>query len=100
MAGSCRSTPRQTFSNKPNSRFVHSFLGESTFINVVIKDKKAYPKGDMSQALDLPVPPDAASDMVVATRPNAIRITGDQGFKTRVEKRIFLRIRQSTRIGG
>ena len=44
----------------------------------------------MSQALDLPVPPDAASDMVVATRPNAIRITGDQGFKTRVEKRIFL----------
>ena len=28
--------------------------------------------------------------MVVATRPNAIRLTTDKGFKTHVEKRIFL----------
>ena len=49
-----------------------------------------YPKGDFSQPLHLAVPADAASEMVVATRPNAIRLTSDQGFRTHVEKRIFL----------
>ena len=82
-------TPENLY-NKPNSRFVHSFLGESTFINVMIHDGKAYPKGNMSQSLNLPVPADAAGEMVVATRPNAINLTTDHGFKTHVEKRIFL----------
>lgn len=75
---------------KPNSRSAHSFLGESAFINVVIKDGKAYPKGDMSHSLNLAIPAGAASEMVVATRPNAIRLTADQGFNTHIEKRIFL----------
>lgn len=82
-------TPENLY-RKPNSRFVHSFLGESTFMDVVIKDGRVYPKGDFSQPLHLAVPADAASEMVVATRPNAIRLTSDQGFRTHVEKRIFL----------
>ncbi len=82
-------TPKNLYS-KPNSRFVHSFLGESTFINVDIKDGKAYPQGNHSQALDLQVPKDAAGQMVVATRPNAINMSADYGFRTHVEKRIFL----------
>ena len=79
-------TPENLY-RKPNSRFVHSFLGESTFMNVVIRDGKAYPKGDMSQSLNLTVPADAASEMVVATRPNAIHLTADQGFKMCIRDR-------------
>ncbi|MBQ6113016.1 MAG: hypothetical protein IJL10_02010, partial [Synergistaceae bacterium] len=75
---------------KPNSRFVHNFLGESTFINVVLKDGKVFPKGDETQAIDLQIPDNAESEMVIATRPNAIRLTKDSGFITHIEKRIFL----------
>ena len=84
-------TPENLY-NKPCNRFVHNFLGESTFINVAIKDGKAYPKGHMEQALDLPVPQDVASEMVVATRPNEIALTGpgEGGFASHIEKRIFL----------
>ncbi|MFC2387256.1 ABC transporter ATP-binding protein, partial [Treponema socranskii] len=38
-------TPRNLY-NKPINRFVHSFLGKSTFVKVEIKDGKAYPDGD------------------------------------------------------
>lgn len=84
-------TPENLY-NKPCNRFVHNFLGESTFINVVTKDGKAYPKGHTEQALDLTVPADAADEMVVATRPNEIALTGpgEGGFHTHIEKRIFL----------
>ncbi len=82
-------TPENLY-NKPTSRFVHSFLGESTFIKVVIKDGKVYPEGDMSQALDLTPPADAAAEMIVATRPNSIELSKGTGFKTRIDKRIFL----------
>lgn len=82
-------TPENLY-KKPSSRFVHSFLGESTFIKVVIKGGKAYPKGDMSQSLDLKVPDGAKGEMVAAARPNGITISGGDGFKTHVEKRIFL----------
>ena len=84
-------TPENLY-NKPCNRFVHNFLGESTFINVTVKDGKAYPKGHMDQALDLTVPADAAAEMVVATRPNEIALTGpgDAGYATHIEKRIFL----------
>jgi iron(III) transport system ATP-binding protein len=46
----------------------------------------------MDQPLDLKVPADAAPEMVVATRPNEIALTGpgEGGFTTHVEKRIFL----------
>lgn len=84
-------TPENLY-NKPCNRFVHNFLGESTFINVVVKDGKAYAKGDMSQSIDFVIPADAADEMVVATRPNEISMTavGNEGYRTHVEKRIFL----------
>ncbi len=84
-------TPENLY-NKPCNRFVHNFLGESTFINVEIRDGRAYPKGHPEQALNLAVPADAAAEMVVATRPNEIALTGPdgEGFTTHVEKRIFL----------
>ena len=84
-------TPENLY-NKPCNRFVHNFLGESTFINVVIRDGKVYASGDMEQAIALDIPKDAAPEMVVATRPNEIALTGtDQGgYRTHVEKRIFL----------
>ena len=84
-------TPENLY-NKPNSRFVHNFLGESTFINVMIRDGKVYPKGCDEQAIDLSIPQDAEAEMVVATRPNEIELVGadQEGFRTRIEKRIFL----------
>ena len=84
-------TPENLYS-KPCNRFVHNFLGESTFIRVAVKDGKAYPAGHMERALDVAVPKDAAAEMVVATRPNEIALTGptEDGFASRVEKRIFL----------
>jgi iron(III) transport system ATP-binding protein len=84
-------TPENLY-NKPCNRFVHNFLGESTFINVVVKDGKAYPKGHMEQSLDLSVPDGVADEMVVATRPNEIALTGagEGGFASHIEKRIFL----------
>ena len=84
-------TPENLY-QKPCNRFVHNFLGESTFINVIVKDGKAFPKGHPDQMLDLTVPPDAAEEMVVATRPNEIALTGpgEDGYLTHIEKRIFL----------
>ncbi len=83
-------TPENLY-NKPVNRFVHSFLGESTFLNVQVKDGKVFADGDAEQPLGLEIPPDAAPRMVVATRPNSIELTGGgDGYKTHVEKRIFL----------
>ncbi|MBQ7262548.1 MAG: ABC transporter ATP-binding protein [Synergistaceae bacterium] len=94
-------TPRALY-ERPSSRFVHDFLGESTFIDVVVEDgrggRRAFPKGAGDRPIDLPVPPDAGPEMVIATRPNAIRLSkiGPDGraeghaFRTRIEKRTFL----------
>ncbi len=85
-------TPENLY-NKPNSRFVHSFLGESTFINVVIQDGKVFAAGDTQHPLDLEIPKDAGRNMVVATRPNSIDLLkpGEgPGYPTRIDKRIFL----------
>lgn len=89
-------TPENLY-NKPNSRFVHSFLGESTFISVIIKDGKVYVKSNdgkpiMDQSISIDIPKDASSEMVVATRPNEIEIAADikDGYSTNIEARIFL----------
>ncbi|NLX83025.1 MAG: ABC transporter ATP-binding protein [Clostridiales bacterium] len=84
-------TPENLY-NKPCNRFVHNFLGESTFIRVVLQDGKVYAKGDMSQTIDLQIPQDADEEMVVATRPNEITLVGEteSGYKTHIVKRIFL----------
>ena len=83
-------TPENLY-NKPNSRFVHNFLGESTFINVEVKDGKVYPLGS-TQEIKIKAPKGVSGKMVVATRPNEIEITKSSttGFKTHIEKRIFL----------
>lgn len=43
-------TPTELY-NRPVNRFVHKFLGQSTFTDVVIQDGKVYAKGDMAQPL-------------------------------------------------
>ncbi len=82
-------TPENLY-NKPVNRFVHNFLGQSTFINVVIKDGKVYPKGNTDQAINIPIPGNVDSEMVIATRPNEIELSKSDGYKTHIEKRTFL----------
>lgn len=84
-------TPENLY-NHPNSRFVHNFLGESTFIKVEVKGGKVYPEGS-AESLDIKIPGGVSGRMVVATRPNEIEITSasdSKGFRTHIEKRIFL----------
>ncbi len=84
-------TPRNLY-NKPVNRFVHSFLGKSSFVDVQVKDGKVYPEGDFSQAIPCRIPDKISSDgkMTIAARPNAISINREVGFKTKIEKRVFL----------
>lgn len=83
-------TPTELY-NRPNSRFVHDFLGESTFTRVKISNGKAYALGDNTQAIPAELPEKYDENMLMATRPNFLTLnkTGN-GFKTKVEKRIFL----------
>ena len=55
-----------------------------------MKDGHVFPKGEASQPLDLAVPENAGAEMVIATRPNAIRLTKNEGYITHIEKRIVL----------
>lgn len=82
-------TPRNLY-NKPVNRFVHNFLGQSNFTNVVIKDGKVYPEGDFSQEIPCKLPNGLKSKMVLATRPNTIHLNRSVGFRTKIEKRIIL----------
>lgn len=82
-------TPENLY-NKPINRFVHSFLGESTFLKVIIKDGKVYAEGDLENPLDVAPPAKAEPEMIMATRPNAIELTTDKGYETHIETRIFL----------
>lgn len=83
-------TPENLY-NKPCNRFVHNFLGESTFIKVVVRDGKVFPAGCDSE-LGISIPKGVSGEMVVATRPNEIELAGPEagGFKTHIHKRIFL----------
>ena len=82
-------TPSELY-NKPINKFVHSFLGQSNFTKVVIKDGKAYAKGHTDQAIavDGDVPQENG-EMILATRPNTIDINRESGYKTRIIKRTF-----------
>ena len=84
-------TPENLY-NRPNSRFVHSFLGESTFLNVIVKDGGVYAEGDLTHPLGIGIPKDADEAMIVATRPNSVELAGadGSGYPTHIEKRIFL----------
>lgn len=82
-------TPEELY-NHPHSRFVHSFLGESTFLKVTVRDEKVYLRGEET-VLPLTIPDGVTGDYLVATRPNAIRLdTGVSGFQSHVNQRMFL----------
>ena len=82
-------TPTNLY-NHPKTRFVHDFLGQSNFTNVVVRDGLAYIKGDGTRPLPIEPPKDRTGECVLATRPNTIEINHTEGFETRVIKRIFL----------
>lgn len=82
-------TPTNLYT-KPINKFVHSFLGQSTFLNVVVDNGRIYPKGSSGQELALTLPAQYDKEMIIATRPNAIDINREKGFKSKVESRVFL----------
>lgn len=83
-------TPLQMYNN-PKNRFVYSFLGLSNFIPVEIEDGKVYPVGQKGQSLDSIIEPDfLENEGVIASRPNEIGLLGEGGFRTKIERRIFL----------
>lgn len=81
-------TPIELYNN-PNSRFVHSFLGQSNFTDVEIRDGKAYAVGDDANPLWAEVSPACHGRMSMATRPNTIDINREEGYPSKVIKRIF-----------
>ena len=82
-------TPTELY-NKPSSRFVHSFLGQSNFTSVTVKDGAVYARGDLSRPLGITPNAGAAGDMVLATRPNTIEIGRGEGYQSTIVKRVFL----------
>lgn len=83
-------TPYNLYNN-PINKFVHNFLGQSNFIDVEIEDNKIYPKGTKGQAINYPLPlKQGEKSLVLATRPNEINIDNREGYKTKIEKRLYL----------
>ncbi len=82
-------TPLELY-NKPSNRFVHSFLGQSNFTHVDIVNGAVYPQGNHSMPLGIHAPPHTPYSSILATRPNTIDINREEGYQTRVIKRIFL----------
>jgi iron(III) transport system ATP-binding protein len=82
-------TPEELYNN-PCNRFVHNFLGQSTFLHVTVKDGQVFARGDMNQPLPIPVPAGIQGNMVIATRPNELDLNREKGFATTIENRIFL----------
>ncbi|MBQ9196507.1 MAG: ABC transporter ATP-binding protein [Clostridia bacterium] len=82
-------TPTELY-NHPSSRFVHSFLGQSNFTTVDIRDGKVYPAGSKDAPLGMPAPAGADVQMLLATRPNTIDMNHEEGFRATVVKRVFL----------
>lgn len=77
--------------NNPKNRFVYSFLGLSNFISVEIHNGKVYPTGQKEQWLDCAVEPGfTGNEGVIASRPNEIGLAAEGGFRTKIDKRIFL----------
>ncbi len=83
-------TPENLYSH-PVNRFVYSFLGLSNFIEVVVDHGEVYPEGHAGQPLGCPIG-SGFSDRrgVVAARPDEIGLVGEGGYRTRIDKRIFL----------
>ncbi len=81
--------------NRPVNRFVHSFLGESSFTKVDVRNAAVYIDGH-SEKLPITVPQNMTGEKLIGTRPNTIElIEGKQDLKedhlhVTVSKRIFL----------
>jgi len=83
-------TPQNMY-NSPANRFVYSFLGLSCFIPVEIINGAVYPAGQIGQTLDFsPEPGFSGRSAIIACRPDEISLVVEGGFRTRIEKRIFL----------
>lgn len=81
-------TPQELYRH-PVNRFVHSFLGQSNFTNVIIKEGRVYPTGDEKNAIyeDSLLPDSKAK--VMATRPNSIELSKESGYPSTIVKRTF-----------
>ena len=82
-------TPTNLY-NHPATKFVHDFLGQSNFTDVVIRNGLAYVKGAETAPLPCEVPHGKSGEMILATRPNTIEINHTEGYESRIIKRIFL----------
>ncbi len=94
-------TPEELY-NKPLNRFVHSFLGESSFMRVSVEGEQLHIAGD-TQVLNIPISEEmlkkgqTKGSLLLATRPNTVEIlpanssTDQQAtLHGRIIKRIFL----------
>ncbi|MBR6089224.1 MAG: ABC transporter ATP-binding protein [Anaerolineaceae bacterium] len=81
-------TPAELY-NHPVNRFVHSFLGQSNFINVDVRNGKVYSKGSFSTPLWVDTAPKKEGEQVLASRPNTMELNRTDGFPCRIVKRTF-----------
>jgi iron(III) transport system ATP-binding protein len=86
-------TPANLY-NKPATKFVYGFLGQSNFVNVTIDGGKAYPEGaEASAAIPLKINTGFRERSgVIASRPNEITISSQdkKGFPVLIAKRLYL----------
>ncbi len=81
-------TPWELYNN-PKNRFVHSFLGQSNFINVDVKNGEVYAKGDHSRKIWVDNKPKKDGLQVLACRPNMVELNREEGYPCRIIKRTF-----------
>ncbi|MCR5731563.1 MAG: ABC transporter ATP-binding protein [Sphaerochaetaceae bacterium] len=81
-------TPTELY-NKPINKFVHSFLGQSNFTQVIAENGKVCVKG-CTTPLPVEAPKNMSGEILLATRPNTIEINHSDGYKAKVIKRVFL----------
>ena len=81
-------TPQELYRH-PVNRFVHSFLGQSNFTNVIIKEGRVYPTGDEKNAIYEDTFLQNSKAKVMATRPNSIELSKESGYPSTIVKRTF-----------
>lgn len=82
-------TPSNLY-NKPINRFVHKFLGQSTFTKVILQDGHPFAMGDTENPLPVRLPSLDDREVVLATRPNQVDLNRSEGYPSTILKRIFL----------
>jgi iron(III) transport system ATP-binding protein len=86
-------TPSNLY-NKPATKFVYGFLGQSNFVNVKVDNGKVYPEGSTSGGhIPFTIPAGLTEKSgIIASRPNEISINSlaVRGYRTRIEKRLYL----------